>query len=63
MQVEDHTEARQYMEARQHAHVHNRRQYEEMYQKRCGLCVRWSGSPAAQPTRRQSSLDPGPDTS
>lgn len=33
-QVADHTEARQYVDTRHHAHVHNHREYEEMYNKR-----------------------------
>ncbi|KAL4458768.1 hypothetical protein ABPG75_013633 [Micractinium tetrahymenae] len=33
VKVADHTEARQYIDTRHHAHIHNHREYEEMYKR------------------------------
>ncbi|PSC76405.1 acetyl-synthetase [Micractinium conductrix] len=33
IKVADHTEARQYIDTRHHAHIHNHREYDEMYQR------------------------------
>ncbi|KAI7846128.1 hypothetical protein COHA_000389 [Chlorella ohadii] len=33
VKVADHTDARQYIDTRHHAHIHNHREYEEMYQR------------------------------
>lgn len=32
-QVADHTDARQYIDTRHHAHIHNHREYDEMYKR------------------------------